>query len=326
MGSMYDKKNRTFVNDLTVGGAVGEVFLVKEAAVKTTRKGSAYLDAVLSDRTGTIACKLWDVPDNILDIAQPGAYLRVKARVEEYGGRLQLVLAAVPAQVTDVDPADFEETSPVPLEELENDVKSLSGLLSDKGYAALVKAVLDDEEIWSRFRVWPAAAQYHHAYRHGLLEHTVSVCRLAVDVAEKTRRVNSDLLLAGAFLHDIGKVFELTGKPPYDYTDEGRLLGHLFLGARLVEEKAGGIKSVSEEKIRLVVHLILAHHGEREYGSPVLPALPEALALHHIDNIDAKIRAASYAIEQDTNPNTSWTDYLRMLETRIYKGGPGPVS
>ena len=323
MGKMFDNI-KVFVNELAPGQPLESVFQVKEASLKTTRKGSTYVDAVVGDRTGQVNCKLWDAPGNALETFRPGAYLRIIGRTDEYQGRTQVVLDGMPREEKDVNAADFVETSPIDFEHLKAEFKRLSALVEDTDYSALIKAVFSDKDVWGRFSTWPAAAQYHHAYRHGLFEHTVSVAVLALDVAEKTMRVNRDLILAGALVHDIGKIYELTGEPPYDYTDDGRLMGHLHLGARLIETKAAGIKGFPEAKLLLMVHLILAHHGQREFGSPVLPAIPEAIALHLVDNVDAKVRAATAAIEGDVNPNTNWTDFQKMLDARIYKAGPPP--
>ena len=309
----------TFVKELVVGPVTG-VFKVKEVALKTGKNGKNYIDAVLFDKTGSIPCKVWDITPEAAVKWTNGAVFEIKGRLEKWKDRPQIVVeSATPAEGLLLDASAFEDASPVSLEELKSEFNKLTDKIGDAGLSALIKAVFSDKAVWERFSIWPAAVQYHHAYKHGLLEHTVSVGRLGLEIANATGRVDKDYLLTGCCLHDIGKIYELTGTTPYDYTDEGRLIGHIFLGTELVRQKADGVKGFAEDKLIRVLHMILAHHGEREFGSPVLPATAEAIALHHIDNIDAKLQAADYVTARDQTPG-SWTDYVKMFETKLFKG------
>jgi 3'-5' exoribonuclease len=192
--------------------------------------------------------------------------------------------------------------------------------MEDADYRALLHAVFDDAETLEAFRRAPAARNNHHAYVGGLLEHTVSILQAADRYVGLGAGLRRDLLIAGVLLHDIGKIHELRAGVSIEYTDEGSLLGHLTMGVILIEDRLRGIPDFPREKRNLIYHLILSHHGRYEYGSPVLPAIPEAFALHHLDNLDAKVFAAQKAIREDTHVETNWTDRSWMLETRLYKG------
>jgi len=313
-----------WIKDLKANGSVQGLFKVKEATLKTTRGGSNYIDAVLSDKTGTMAAKVWDAKPEDMSKWKNGALFEISGKVEEYKGKLQIKIdSAVPSDKLLLDTEAFEEASPVAYDELKTRFKQITDEIKDKDLEKLVKAVFGDKAVWERFSNWPAAVQYHHAYKHGLFEHTVSMANMAILIAQSTNRVNKDFLITGTLLHDIGKTIELTGEAPYDYSDKGRLLGHIFMGADLVREKGTAIDDFPGEKLDRVLHIILAHHGQPEFGSPVLPATPEAVTVHYIDNIDAKLQAADMAISKDQNPG-AWTEYMRMFETRLYKGAVEP--
>jgi 3'-5' exoribonuclease len=214
--------------------------------------------------------------------------------------------------------SDFMPATPKDVGELGKELKRLVKSVKDKPLRALLDGFFGDEEFLARFSRVPAAAEFHHAYVGGLLEHTVAVAATAEKVAEsRPDELDRDLLLTGALLHDLGKTYELTSGPNFEYTDAGRLIGHIVMGCLEAERRMAEVSDFPTETRRQVLHLIVSHHGQREFGSPVLPATPEALALHHIDNLDAKIRAAA-----DTAPqpgDDAWSDYQRMLGVRIYQ-------
>ena len=311
------------MNTLTKNTKVSDVFKIKDVSIRTTEKGSEFVSGALCDKTGDIAFVKWDITSSERPNWTNGATLLINGAVGEFNKRLQVKISdAMPAGAFAIDASDFEEVSPIPFDKLQKDFKEITDKIGDGGLSALVKAVFSDKAVWERFSTWPAAVQYHHAYKYGLFEHTVSAARLGLEIAKSTGRVDKDYLLAGCCFHDIGKIYELTGSSPYDYTDEGRLIGHIVLGANLVRDKAAEVKGFPEDKLTRVLHMILAHHGERQFGSPIVPSTAEAVALHYIDNIDAKLQAADYVIGRDQTPGT-WTDYVKMFETRLFKGTEG---
>jgi len=312
-------KARTCIEDLVEGTAVDEIFLVKESSMRETRTGKNYIAAKLSDSSGSITTRMWDATPAHAAQFKAGAFLRVRGRVESYQGQPQLVVNSLrEVDAAGVDPADFMPTTPRDVKELKQELGRLVESVKDEALSALLGSFFDDEDFRARFCRVPAASDFHHAYGAGLLEHTVAVAATAEKVAEsRPGDLDRDLLIAGALLHDIGKTYELTAGPNFDYTDAGRLIGHIVMGCLEAEKRMGAIPDFPAETRRQVLHLIVSHHGQREFGSPVLPATPEALALHHIDNLDAKIRAAA-----DTSPqpgDDTWSDYQRMLGVRVYQ-------
>ncbi len=312
-------KVRTTVEELVEGTAVDEVFLVRESSMRETRTGKNYIAAKLADSTGSITTRMWDATPAHAAQFKAGGFVRVRGRVESYQGQPQLVVNSLrEVDGAEVDSAAFMPTTPKDVDELEKELDRLVKSVSDESLRALLGAFFDDEDFRSRFCRAPAASDFHHAYGAGLLEHTVAVAVTAEKVAQsRPEDIDHDLLVSGALLHDIGKTYELTAGPSFDYTDAGRLLGHIVMGCLEAEKRMGALPDFPTETRRQVLHLIISHHGQREFGSPVLPATPEALALHHIDNLDAKIRAAA-----DTSPqpgDDAWSDYQRMLGVRIYQ-------
>jgi 3'-5' exoribonuclease len=312
-------KARTSVEELVEGVSVDEVFLVKESSMRETRNGKNYIAAKLSDSTGSITTRMWDATPAHAAQFKGGAFVRVRGRVEGYQGQPQLVVSSFRLMEDgEVDAGAFMPVTPKDIAELEKELDRLVESVEDKPLRALLQAFFSDDNFRALFSRVPAAADFHHAYVAGLLEHTVAVAATAEKVAEsRPDDLDRDLLVAGALLHDLGKAYELTAGPNFDYTDAGRLLGHIVMGCLEAEKRMAGIPDFPAETRRQVLHLIISHHGQREFGSPVLPATAEALALHHIDNLDAKIRAAA-----DTSPqpgDDAWSDYQRMLGVRIYQ-------
>ena len=190
----------------------------------------------------------------------------------------------------------------------------------------MIKEFLSDKDLMEKFKRAPAAVNMHHSYLGGLLEHTLNLLELALVIGPKYPQVNMDLLLAGTFLHDIGKTQELEYDIAFKYSDEGQLIGHLVIGAIMVEQKARNVQDETggvfpQELMQMLQHIILSHHGEHEFGSPVLPKTAEAIILHYIDNLDAKVEQVRTQIEksQQTDPDSNWTGYIKSLERTLFK-------
>jgi 3'-5' exoribonuclease len=313
------KKSRSNVKDLVEGMSVEEVYLVKDASMRETRTGKNYIAAQLADATGGITTRMWDAQPAHAASFKAGSFVQVRGHVESYQGQPQLVINSFRAvDPAGVDVSAFLRATPKDVGELEKEVRRLVKSVKDKPLGALLEAFFGDADFMARFTRAPAAAEYHHAYVGGLMEHTAAVAATAEKVAEsRPDELDRDLLVAGALLHDIGKAYELSAGPAMDYTDAGRLIGHIVMGCLEAERRMGAIEKFPTETRRQVLHLIVSHHGQREFGSPVLPATPEALALHHIDNLDAKVRAAADAPPQPGDD--AWSDYQRMLGVRIYQ-------
>ncbi len=311
-------KRRVTVEELAEGLSVEEVYLVRNASMRETRTGKNYIAAELGDATGKITTRVWDAQPAHASSFKAGNFLHVRGHVESYQGQPQLVVGSFrPVEAAEVDMAAFLPATPRDVGEMQKKLEALVKSVKDKPLRALLNAFFDDEDFAARFSQAPAASDFHHAYVGGLLEHTVSVAGSAARTAEEHQELDRDLLVAGALLHDLGKVWELSAGPVMDYTDAGRLLGHIVMGSLEAEKRMSAIPGFPAETRRQLLHLLISHHGQREFGSPVLPATPEALALHHLDNLDAKIRAAADAAPQA--PGEPWSDFKRMLGVRIYR-------
>ena len=312
------------IKDFVEGDSVEGFYAVKEASFQTTATGKNYIRLTISDASGAINGNMWDASKELFLTFSVGSIVKLRALVEVYRGKPQVKVEKLRvADENEVDYSLFIPKTRFDIEELWNEFMGFAGMIADTEYKAVIDYFFNNPEIMKKFKSAPAAKNNHHAYIGGLLEHTVSLLRYAVAFATASpTKINLDLLIAGTMLHDIGKIHELSVGVVIDYTDRGRLTGHLIIGSMMVEDAAREIGGISEEKKYLLEHLILSHHGKFEYGSPVLPAVPEALALHHIDNLDAKTVAACRIIEDDES-NGSWTDRSWMLDTMLYKQGQG---
>jgi len=312
---------RTYVADLNSGEQIDEVFLVREKDLKTTRNGSLYMQMMLADRTGSIKGMMWDATEAAFNKLPLDDFVRIKGQTETYQNDLQMsVKRFEPVDESGLKLSDFLPRTEKNVKQMLARLREIMTSLEDEKLRALVEAFLDDEEFMDQFMKAPAAMRMHHAFLGGLLEHTLSLVELAERLVAGRPEIDRDVLLAGAFLHDIGKTRELSFRRSIQYSDEGQLLGHLIIGVQMIEEKARAVGEFPAEGLQLLEHLILSHHGQYEFGSPKLPSTAEAIALHYLDNLDAKLFAFQKAIEEDRNDQTNWTEYSRMFERRLFKG------
>ena len=293
--------------------------LVQSKEIRQKKSGDPYLSLILSDKTGDIEAKMWDNVADVLHIFERDDFVRVKGLVQIYHNRVQLVLHRLrPMEDREVDFTDFFPASkhdPAAMwEELRGHVNSVAS----PHIRGLLNAVLDDEEIARRYRMAPAAKQIHHAFLSGLLEHVISLCRLSRMIAPHYQAVDVDLLLAGAVLHDLGKIYELSYDRGFSYTPEGQLLGHMMIGMRIVDEKLRAFPDFPVPLRNLIEHIIISHHGELAYGSPKVPQFAEALLFHHLDDLDSKMECARSLVERDQTPG-SFTAFSHAMERGILK-------
>lgn len=313
--------SRTTIADLKSGDSVDQLFLVHSKVLRTARNGSLYMQLELADRTGRISGRRWDAKQEVFDAFQPTDFVRVKGRVETYQNRLQLVVSSIEVRPEDeADLGEFLPTTEKDIEEMFSRLVELAKTVTHPGLRKLLAAFLKDDRIAQEFRRSPAAVQYHHAFIGGLLEHTLGVTEMAALAAARYPDLDHDMLVTGSILHDIGKIEEFSYERSFSYTDSGGLLGHLYMGARMVEERSAGIAELSPQLTEALAHLILSHHGEYQYQSPKLPMTAEALTVHHLDNLDAKINAFRSAMLRDRDSESRWTEWNRMFERRLFKG------
>ena len=314
---------RVPVKDLVAGQDLDGVYLVVEVVIRAAKNGSKYIQATFCDRTGTIPVRQWDANDSVMAEYRAGGYVRVRGRVELYKNAMQMIVfTALNADHEPVDAAEFIPVSTRPLPEMERELDALVETIADPDYKRLLKAITNDPVTRPKIVQGPAASSLHHAWRGGLIEHVLSACKTAQSIAEQRPFMNRDLLITGVILHDIGKIEELDAGPGFAYTDTGRLCGHIVLGALLVDRFIRTLENFPPRKRDLIIHLILSHHGTHEFGSPVEPATMEAVALHHLECMDAKVQGIQTIIERErTSGNeNAWSEFSRIVDGRIYKG------
>lgn len=313
--SVESYRKRVFCAELAVGDEVEEVFRVERVERRTGRKG-AFLRVSLVDRTGSVTAMVWEEIERFVESLVEGGYARVRGAVEEWNGAVQLrVTDAIPWHEA-VDLGDFLPQGPVPGEVSIAGIRALARTIRDPWIDRLLRSFLEDADLMTAFAAAPAAKVNHHAYVGGLAEHTLSVMRLCDAAADHYGDLDRDLLLAGAFLHDIGKTAEIAVEPGFPYTEEGTLLGHIPIGFALVRERIGRIPGFPREIAVDLGHLVLSHQGELEWGSPVQPRTQEALVLHFVDNLDSKVATARThlaGIEEGHGP------YVRSLGRSLFR-------
>ncbi|HAN97882.1 MAG TPA: CMP-binding protein [Planctomycetaceae bacterium] len=317
---------KRYVNQLVEKEAVDEVFLVNEKQLRSNRSGNLYLQLRLADRTGSFTGMLWNANEKIAATFGGGDYVRIQGTSQFYNGQLQVILTrVVKVEAAEVDPTDFVVLGTEELDALIAKLRERIAAIRDVHLRSLGEVLLADETLIGKLRTAPAGIKNHHAYRGGLLEHVVSVIGLADRTADHYPRLDRDLLMIGALWHDLGKLDELTYDRELGYSEAGQLLGHVVIGVRMLDERLPAAAQRSgmefpETLANRIRHLILSHHGEYEFGSPKLPMMPEAMALHLIDNLDAKLHHFFQLIDEDPNPESPWTAYQPALGRKIYKG------
>jgi 3'-5' exoribonuclease len=319
---------RRFVQQLTDGESVEDVFLVTDKQLRANRNGNLYLQLELRDRTGSISARLWNAGEHQFRSFEAGDFLLIKGKVQLFQGALQLILSQLERVAAEkVDLADFLPHTEHDVSKLLERLRGTLLRLGNPHLRALAECFLMDEPFVQGFCRAPAGIRNHHAYLGGLLEHVVTLLDAAERLLPLYPELDRDLLLMGVFLHDIGKVRELSYGRAFGYTDEGQLIGHLVIGVEMLNDKAARVpdltgEAMPRELLLRLKHMILSHHGTLEFGSPRLPMTPEAIALHHLDNLDAKIHSFTRDIREDPNTASAWTPFNPALQRRLFKGAP----
>jgi len=312
---------KRMIADLRIGEPLEDTFLLSACELRTARNGSLYLDLTLADRSGSIKARMWDASEALHRALAVDDFVRIKARLGMYRNERQLIVNVIAkADPAQIDLRDFLPQSARPPEEMRKELEDLlRKAIEDPDYRRLAEAFLTDDAFMESFCTAPAAISYHHSFLAGLLEHTLSMAHCALLLCSHYRILRRDLLLAGVFVHDIGKTRELSWERTFQYTDAGQLVGHIIEGVVMIEERAASLDDFPPRKLNLLRHAIIAHHGAAEFGSPKLPMIPEAFALHYIDNLDAKLQDFADALADDNNSNSDWTAYIPRLGRRLYK-------
>ncbi|RJX24570.1 MAG: HD domain-containing protein [Desulfobulbus sp.] len=311
-----------YITDLKEGQQLSDLFLVSKKNLAETKSGNPYLALTLMDKSGEIEARAWENAARLDALAEVGRIVAVEGQVKAFRDQRQLNITGMqPVAEGAVDLAHFMPASKRPVSEMQAELAQCIASVTDPGLRKLL-AGLFRGKLLEEFSRAPAAKMMHHACLGGLLEHTLSVAGLALKICEHYEQLDRDLLLAGALLHDLGKVREFSySSLPFDYTDQGRLIGHLVLGAEMVRSQAEHVPALAPQKLEQLLHLILSHHGRFEFGAPCLPMTSEAILLHHLDDMDAKMELINRLSEQVEGDGYQWSDYQRSLERFLFLKG-----
>jgi 3'-5' exoribonuclease len=324
---------RLYLRDAQPGDLIEDVYVLTNKQFAAASNGSQYLKGLIGDRTTTITARMWKCTRETFTALPDDGFVRLRGRVENYQNNLQIIVE----QFWHAKPETFDVADLIPhttrdIPQMFGKLVEILGKIRNRHLKAVIDAYLADEKLMADFRHAPAAMSFHHAFLGGLLEHTLNAVEVAEAVAPFYPGLNRDLVIAGIFLHDIAKTWELTYETSFGYSDGGQLIGHIVKATMWVEEK----RKAAEEKIGepipqplidVLQHIILSHHGETEFGSPKTPATPEALAVHAIENMDAKLMMALGAC-RGAAPNgidSNWTEYMKAFGGKMYRPDVAPA-
>ena len=313
-----DHQSHLWIKDIKEDSPVRGLYLVKTKRTGTTKKGDTFLSVTLADRTGEVDARVWERAEELSSLFKEGDIIDVEGQASSYRNQIQVTLSGLKVSEDGVDPSLFMEATTKNITQMMGLMKKIMKEINNFHLKNLVDKFLSDSHFMELFKKAPAAKNFHHNYIGGLLEHTLSVCQMSRSVAQHYPDLDGDLLITGAFLHDIGKIKELSYHNQIEYTDEGRLLGHLMIGVAMVEEKLARVKNFPQELAICLKHLMLSHHGQYEFGSPKRPKFLEAFALHLIDDLDAKMNGLSRFMEKDRQEG-AWTEFNRLFERYFLK-------
>jgi 3'-5' exoribonuclease len=311
-----------FIKDINESSNICDYFLVKKKELNKSKNDKYYLALKLCDKSGEIEARVWDRADYLTTLFNKGDVILIKrGAATVYQKRMQINIADLEkAAKDDVDLSDFMETAKRPLDEMLNELKGYFKDVKNSHLRKLLNLFFQDKAFTDKFCSAPAAKTLHHSYLCGLLEHTLSVTRLVTLFKKNYPELNEDILITGAVLHDIGKIKELSRDVGFEYTDTGRLLGHIVIGTIMIDKKIEQIKGFPVRLADVLKHMILSHHGNYEWGSPKRPKTLEALVLHYADDLDAKIAMFQRLVNRDVRDEESgWTSYDSFFERYLFK-------
>ncbi len=312
-----------FISEINPGQTVDDIYLVRDPILRSTTRGDLYIAMYLCDKTGRLNGRMWQASEAVYNALPKPGFVRIQGRSELYQSNLQIVVNSVSVIETDkVNLDDFLARTEKDTEKMFQEVRQTVGKITNPQLKALVAEFLKDDDLMEKFRTAPGGKSMHHSYIGGLLEHTHSMLRVASAILPLYPSVQADLVLAGIFIHDMGKTEELCYDIAFSYTDSGQLIGHISKTFLMLHQKAKNLKKNGEQIDETILdalgHIILSHHGKYEFNSPKLPATPEAFMVYYIDDLDAKLNQVTGLIENEAS-DSNWTSWQKPLETRLYK-------
>jgi 3'-5' exoribonuclease len=324
---------RLYLRDCAPGDLIEDVFVITGKQLSATQAGKPFIKATLSDRTLQVAARMWNATRDIFNAMPESGFAFIRGRVENYQNNLQFVIDQVGhPRDGSFDMADLIPHTSKDIPVMSARLAEILGSIQNRHLAALVQAYQDDAELMAQFCKAPAAMSMHHAFIGGLLEHTLNAMEVADVVCRFYPALNRDLVIAGIFLHDIAKTWELTYECAFGYSDGGHLVGHIVKAAIWVEQKRIPAEqllgeTIPQQLIDVIQHIILSHHGTPEFGAARLPSTPEAIAVHAIENLDAKLTMALHATRGDgaNGSDGNWTEYMKAFSGKLFRPDPAPA-
>lgn len=314
---MKEQKN---LNELNTGDNISHYLLLKKIETRTTKANKNYLSLELSDSTRSVNANMWDNVDDVSPLIQQGLVVFVNGIMSEYQGTPQIKVSTI-RPVSDKDnisPSDFLPKSERDLPEMQKIFRDRIQKISNPFLNELITVIFNKDN-FEKFSKAPAGKSWHHAYVSGLIEHTLEIIKICDLMCDFHSEINKDLLVCGAMLHDFGKTTELNYDSSFEYTNKGKLIGHIVMIAMLIEEESRKIKDFPEELKNHLIHLVLSHQGKLEYASPVVPKTLEAITLYQADELSAKVNAYKNAIKQEVKEGTNWTRFISLANTDLTK-------
>jgi 3'-5' exoribonuclease len=324
---------RSYLVHCAPGDILDDVFVLTDKQFSATSTGKFFIKAFISDRTMQITARMWNATKDIFNALPDGGFVKVRGRVENYQNNLQFIIEQVwAAKEGTFEIADLIPHTTRDIPKMCARLVEMLGSIQNRHLAAVIQAYIDDAKLMDQFCKAPAAMSFHHAFIGGLLEHTSNSIEVADAVCKFYPRLNRDLVIAGIFLHDIAKVWELTYECAFGYSDGGQLVGHIVKSAIWVEQRRQQAEEMLGEKIPqnlidVLQHIIISHHGVPEFGAIKIPATPEAIAVHFIENLDAKLMIALSNCRGDGLDKNAgnWTEYVKSMGGRLYRPDPAPA-
>ncbi|HCK42673.1 MAG: CMP-binding protein [Planctomycetaceae bacterium] len=317
--------SRRYVSQLAHNETVSQVFLASDKQLRPNRNGNLYLQVDLADRSGSVNARMWNASDNDYRTFENGDYVHVEGATQLFQGNMQLIANRIrKARPDEIEESDFVTLQSEEVDLMRDRLISILNGIKSAPLSRLAKGFLSDDELMTKFCKAPAGMKNHHAYQGGLLEHVLSLMELLLVVSPRYPQLDGDKLLMGAFLHDLAKVDELSYERDIAYTDQGQLLGHMVMGVTMLDNMVRKIVQQEGQPFpdRLLMelkHLIISHHGKYEYGSSKLPMTLEAITLHQLDNLDAKIANFTQLMTDCPNTDSNWTQYYSQIGRKLFK-------
>jgi len=312
--------SKQFICDIKDRDSINSVFLVKDKIMAMAKNGKPYMNLRLMDKSGDIDGKLWDNVEALDKLFEKDDFVSVRGKASVYLNKMQVVIAEIARIPEDeVSLSDFLPVSPRSIDEMRRELQDVVAAIGNPHLQGLMRSFLDDEQFMKQYCAAPAAKGMHHVYLGGLLEHSLALVKLVKSIVPLYHGINEDLLVAGALLHDVGKIHEMSFERAIDYTDAGKLLGHITIGVELVEEKIRQVDGFPRELSMLLKHMLLSHHGQYEYGSPKRPKTIEATVLNYLDDMDSKINGIQAHIAKENASTSRWTAHHRLYDRYFFK-------